>query len=594
MLRIPTTSPMPAAPGSGGPRAPASDAGTIPGTRSRAQGALALVLYLAVSVVLFGRSVLGHMTTSYVGAGPDPQIFIWGLRWWPWAVVHGVDPFYSHVLWAPVGVDVTWTTSVPGAALLALPVTLTAGPTAAWNVLCLAAPALTAFTAFLLCRLLCRSFAAALVGGYLFGFSTYELGAMEGHLHLSLVFLVPLAVYLFIRRVRGELSARRFTVALTAALTLQFLLSPEIMATALGSSVLGLACAWLFMSPLREALVRAGALCALALAVSGVLVSPLAVHMFLHAPARALNPSVSYSADLLNFVVPTRITELGGRSLRAISTRFTGNHSEQAAYLGFPLLFIVAGFAWRERGRASTRLLGAVAGGTILASLGPVLQVDGHRLVWLPGALLAGLPVLDNALPSRLMMYTDLVVSIVVALWLSRAGVRRVRWLWSAVAIVCLLPSLSWPGWHADGRIAPQFIASHAYRTMIAPGDTVLFLPFAYRGDAMRAQAEADMYFGLAGGATQPMPAAYRRLSIAGGLDGGHTPPGAPAALARLISAESVDEVVIDRAELPRWRRLLAGLSSRPSVSDDALVYAVSAAARIRAYVRQAESVRRP
>ena len=43
-------------------------------------------------------------------------------------------------------------------------------------------PVLAAWTAFLLCRHLTRSFWASLVGGYLFGFSSYMLRPAEGHI----------------------------------------------------------------------------------------------------------------------------------------------------------------------------------------------------------------------------------------------------------------------------------------------------------------------------------------------------------------------------------------------------------------------------
>ena len=50
-----------------------------------------------------------------------------------------------------------------------LPVTLLAGPVPAYNLLIIAAPALSAFTAFCLCMQICRDFVAALIGGYIFG-----------------------------------------------------------------------------------------------------------------------------------------------------------------------------------------------------------------------------------------------------------------------------------------------------------------------------------------------------------------------------------------------------------------------------------------
>jgi hypothetical protein len=70
----------------------------------------------------------------------------------------------------------------------------------------LAAPALAAWTAYLLCRHLVGSFLPALSGGFFFGFSPYLINEFgQGHPNLSLVFLVPLAAYLVVRLLDGSL-----------------------------------------------------------------------------------------------------------------------------------------------------------------------------------------------------------------------------------------------------------------------------------------------------------------------------------------------------------------------------------------------------
>src|SRR5438094_407194 len=86
--------------------------------------------------------------------------------------------------------------------------------------------ALAAFLLYTVC-----SIAPSLVGGYLFGFSTYELGQLSGHPNLALVALVPVAVLLVVRRMAGDLSPRRFVLLLTAVLVGQFLVSTEVALT---------------------------------------------------------------------------------------------------------------------------------------------------------------------------------------------------------------------------------------------------------------------------------------------------------------------------------------------------------------------------
>ncbi len=88
--------------------------------------------------------MLRHFRRDLIGGGSDPQLFVWSLGWWPHAVIHGLNPFVTHVLWAPHGSNLVWTTSVPGLALLLAPVTLAAGPGAAYNVAAVLLPALAA------------------------------------------------------------------------------------------------------------------------------------------------------------------------------------------------------------------------------------------------------------------------------------------------------------------------------------------------------------------------------------------------------------------------------------------------------------------
>jgi hypothetical protein len=60
-------------------------------------------------------------------------------------------------------------TSIPVPALLALPLTLTAGPLVAYNVLMLAAVVLATAAAFLLCHELSGQVVPAVLGGLVFG-----------------------------------------------------------------------------------------------------------------------------------------------------------------------------------------------------------------------------------------------------------------------------------------------------------------------------------------------------------------------------------------------------------------------------------------
>jgi hypothetical protein len=137
-------------------------------------------------------------------------------------------------------------------------------------------------------------------------------------------------------------------------------------------------------------------------------------------------------------------------------------------------------------------------------SLGPHINVQGHPLlaVPLPWWIPAHLPVLDDILPNRLMVYVDLAAAIMVAftlrlLWL----IRRSPLLNVALAVVVLLPLMPTLPTPATRLITPAAFASR-FPAAISPGDNVLFepLPSSDYAQAMDWQASAHFGFTIVGG----------------------------------------------------------------------------------------------
>ena len=91
------------------------------------------------------------------------------MTWWPHAIIHGLNPFLARVVFVPGGANLAWAFLDPLAMLLALPLTVAAGPIVAHNAVMLLAPALDGWAAFVLCRYLARSYWPAWLGGYIFG-----------------------------------------------------------------------------------------------------------------------------------------------------------------------------------------------------------------------------------------------------------------------------------------------------------------------------------------------------------------------------------------------------------------------------------------
>ena len=464
---------------------------------------LPLIIYISIALFFFGYR--GSWSKNYFGVGGDPITFIWFLHWWPFAIAHDLNLFVSKYVWYPHGFNFTWDTSIPFAALVILPITLLKGPVIAFNLLSVMVPELSAWTAFLLARQITHDWRASLIGGYLFGFSSYELAQLLGHLNLDLTFLVPLAVLLCVRRFQGEISRRLFIATLATILLFELGLSTEVVATL---CVLG-AVSWaliLASAPPddRSQLMSLAVDIITAAAVMTVLATPFLLYLVKGSAEvpPVINSPTTYSADPLNYIIPTVVTRLGRTIFAPIADRFTGNASEQGAYLGFPLIFLVALYFRDHIGRPYVRALLLSMSLIAVLSLGPWLHIGGDRTgIPLPWLLAEQLPLIRSALPTRFTMYVSLCASIVVALYLSAPDAGRWRpwrYLLAALAGLFLAPNLRtyvWAAWPKQ----PFFTSTNVVHAL-GPNRNVIILPLGAFGPGMAWQLDAGMTFTQSGG----------------------------------------------------------------------------------------------
>jgi hypothetical protein len=188
-----------------------------------------LAAYGLLSVILVDHGV--PITRNLSGQGADPYAFLWFLAWWPHAVEAHLSPLMTKLVWYPVGVSLPWLTTVPALSLILAPLTVVVGVVVTYNVLVIAAPALCAWFAYLVCFRLTEHLAASLLGGFLFGFSSYEMAQDTAALNLSAAFCVPALLLVILCRLDGSLSRRWTVIYAGLLLTLQFYISIEIFAT---------------------------------------------------------------------------------------------------------------------------------------------------------------------------------------------------------------------------------------------------------------------------------------------------------------------------------------------------------------------------
>ena len=475
--------------------------------RRAAMPVLLLGGFLALAVWLLGATWSAPTTRTLGGGRGDPGVFLWFLRWTPFAAGRQISPFFSDWLNHPDGVNLMWNTWVPLPGLLLAPLTLAFGPVLSLNVLLTLGYGLSAWSAYAAIRRYVPNHGAAAAGGLVYGFSP----AMIGHAHhpnLLLVFLLP---WLFVLvdevLVRQRWSPLWLGVVLGLVAAAQLLIGEELLlATGLLSAVLAVVLA-LFRP--REVPGRAGPALA-ALGISLLVFAPLAylpLKAQLTGPARVradITPEVRGSSDLLAVVTPNRLTAIAPEAAIRLGDRFQGT---KETYLGVPMLLVAVAVVVARRRSLAVRAGFAMLVVCLLLSFGARLRVGGRPGgVALPWTALESLPLVQNMVPSRLAVFTALFAGLLLAaavdgLW------RRGGWALRGLAVLtalAVLAALAPPEPFRDRPVVatPPFFTGEAVRALPRDG-VALVVPFPRRGRtnvAMVWQAQAGMWFKMPGG----------------------------------------------------------------------------------------------
>ncbi len=536
--------------------------------------------YLVLSVLTIGRHVLSHPATvcACVGNG-DPTFYMWALNWWPHAILHGHNPFYSHVAWSPTGVNIAQAASIPTAAILMAPITHVIGPIASYNILAIMSPTLAAFTAYLLCRHLVARRLPAVVGGYLFGFSPYEFAQLTGHLNLTLTFLIPVMLLVAVKRARDEISMRLYVPVMALVLILQAGLSTELLAESAAFGAVVLLSSRL-LSPAAERgridRLTAETLCAAVIAL--VVASPFFYYALFSGGLPPGTPAFwnVYAMDLLNPVIPTSVTSLGQHQVQSISATFGGGGvTGQDGYVGIAFLgaFLVWGFG-ADRRRVLNQVVLIAALVSVVAALGAQLHIAGRATIPLPFDLVKGFPIIDGIIPGRISLFTSLAVAIGIAAWLARSSGRAsIRWAVATVAVAMVFPNVP-RAYFGLPPTNPRFFARGLYAHFLTPGEPVLILPFGDSDASMLWQSETDFFFSMPEGYFgQTSPPAFSRDPLVSELLANTAPPSP--ALRSFIRAHDVQHVLVDAGIPGPWPAEMAELGFRPREAGGMIVYRV-------------------
>ncbi|MET7880400.1 hypothetical protein ABZS52_26155 [Micromonospora profundi] len=427
----------------------------------------------------------------------------------------------TDLLNAPDGVNLMANTTVIALGILCAPITLLLGAPVTFALLAAANLAGTALAWYLLFhRMLRTRRLAAALGGGLCGFGPGIVSQTNSHLHMTAQWLVPVIVWLVVRLLRASDpgrtpagSARALpsgpdrrrmissAAGLAAAVTAQVFIGEEVLfLAAVTLLVMAISYAVADRDLARRALPGfAGGMAIAAGLALMVLGYPL---WFQFAGPQGVadgmfSPSY-FSADLSSWWTISPLSIAGSDQ----ASRLTTGPAEYNTFLGWPLLLVTAACAiWTGRHRL---VFACVVAGLVMGalSLGPEVVLGGTRTA-LPGpyALLAGLPVVDGALPMRFGLALLPIVATLLVLAVDRAlrSTGRARRLVPLAVAAALLPIFPAPLPTAARPEVPEFITAGHWKQCVRPGGVLVPVPLPTPKEPwpMRWAVAANAGFGM-------------------------------------------------------------------------------------------------
>jgi hypothetical protein len=362
--------------------------------------AFLLCLFLGFAFTLPGSLSPASALLGYPGDNFQHAWFLWHFAR---AVSHAHNPFYTRLLFYPNRVNLAWSTTDPLAGAIALPLSLAAGPTIAYNLSLILQLALAAFFARLLCLRISRNEAAAFIGGLVFGFSPFLLAHALGHLGLVTAFPIPLFVLALDRIFRSQNPSWKLGIPLGLALLLAALAHYNYavlcLLFAFFWSAIELAVNFASKRERFRLLARLGKPLAAGTATFLLGFSPLLWMMVGHRAEIPVSRGPAhldlFSADILGFLIPSWNHVFLGRFVRRLDPRIFVAGFEGTVYVGVVVLALAALGFWKGRSYNSRWANRALFLAVIfcLLSLGPNPRFFGHPLnVPGPAALFYLLP----------------------------------------------------------------------------------------------------------------------------------------------------------------------------------------------------------
>lgn len=409
---------------------PATPAARGPLGRDGLAVALILGCYLLAALAVTWHLWADPASRTIAGNPNDADLFAWFLRYDAAAVAHGRLPaLVTSAMNAPQGINVMWNTSMLLPGVLLTPVTLLLGAQTSLTVLTTVGFAGSAASMFLVLRRWEVSTSAAALAGAVYGFSPALLHASVGHYSTQLAILPPLIIDAGLRLCLRSAAPVRDGIVLGLLVTAQIFTGEELLLlTALAGllllAVLALGRPRATASRWRPAAAGLAVAAVVTLLLAGY---PLWVQFFgpLAQHGSAFTPDF-FENDLTSFLTPSRYLLFHTAASAAAAAGYQGGVPEYLAFLGWPLIAVLAATTLAFWRRPAVRATAVTLVVLEILSLGghPLVSGTFHGRVTLPWRWLEALPVLGAALPDRLSIAADGAAAALLAFGIDLARAR--------------------------------------------------------------------------------------------------------------------------------------------------------------------------
>ena len=157
-------------------------------------------IYLAISLVLFWYLTV-NITNSVPNGYGDVFQSLFNLWWVPYSIfVLHASPYFTHLLYYPVGANFVTQTMSPMAGILTWPIQQLS-PALAYNLLFLTAFALSGLFMYMLAYYITGNKYASFIAGLIFAFSPMHIAQAQGHLDWTLIEFVPLFILFLMKSI---------------------------------------------------------------------------------------------------------------------------------------------------------------------------------------------------------------------------------------------------------------------------------------------------------------------------------------------------------------------------------------------------------